>query len=524
MKYIKHPLINISLCAALFLCGGCGSEYEPDNGSIGTGSMNPVPLIIHATASGFGGLPAAMPSSTRTPVAPPVTRTPTEDGLETQFNAGDAIGIFAIKDGKIVDGISNTKLTYTIDASGAGSWNPPTGSELYWYEGVGYVAYYPYKDGITIDATQTTDNIIASLAAHASLQPGTDQATADKYTACDLMTATGTPVSDGTDESKKILNLDLKHQHALLVLKVHTLAPYKTSSGYIYYPPASDANLDAAATGLELDGVPVLRTGDGNFRIIMKPTAAATSYNGTYVSDGRRCSFQITTAASGYASGTCYTVWINTQLPDEASTTTTRELALGDFYYQDGSILPGDSGYQESAGNLCIGVVFYAGVGSSDSAGNYDGKLTGIHGYVLARNYATASWGDSSKQWASGNTSGFVGYTDCKKMKEAIESDGKSFPSYSYCASFTPAPTTGITSGWYFPSFAQVSNYIPNASRLAAYLTQIPGGSDIGHHYHSSSTESGSGNTYLKSRDEPSKYWVGNKGDGSYQVRAVLTF
>lgn len=181
---MKEYLTGISLCAALLLAGGCSNENDMTNSN-----GNPVPLTVRATAGSFEEVPETGKSDA------PATRTPTEDGNTTTFATGDAIGIFAIKDGAIVDGISNSKLTYSEGADGAaGSWNPEEGTALYWYEGVSYVAYYPYTDGITINATKTTDEIIASLGGNGKLQPAADQSAADgsAYTASDLMTASAT--------------------------------------------------------------------------------------------------------------------------------------------------------------------------------------------------------------------------------------------------------------------------------------------------------------------------------------------
>ena len=125
---MKEYLTGISLCAALLLAGGCSNENDMTNSN-----GNPVPLTVRATAGSFEEVPETGKSDA------PATRTPTEDGNTTTFATGDAIGIFAIKDGAIVDGISNSKLTYSEGADGAaGSWNPEEGTALYWYEGVSY--------------------------------------------------------------------------------------------------------------------------------------------------------------------------------------------------------------------------------------------------------------------------------------------------------------------------------------------------------------------------------------------------
>ncbi|MCD8182859.1 MAG: fimbrillin family protein [Bacteroides sp.] len=188
---------------------------------------NPIPLTIRATAEDFGNLPQA---------EAPLTRVPTEDGNTTVFRTGDAIGIFALKDGAIVDGINNTKLTYN-NASGTDSWETPTGTALYYYEGVSYIAYYPYKDNIAIDATQGTDAIIASLLDNSDLQPATDQSNTDGsgYTGSDLMTAFGTPPA-GSTASEKILTLEFNISFSLLVLvpRVFVQCTAPANGGFVY--------------------------------------------------------------------------------------------------------------------------------------------------------------------------------------------------------------------------------------------------------------------------------------------------
>lgn len=77
-----------------------------------------------------------------------------------EFVDGDSIGVFAIKDGAIMDNIDNAKLVYNMSS---GSWNPVGNGTLYWYDGVSYVAYYPYRKNITIDLSKGMDGAIASL-------------------------------------------------------------------------------------------------------------------------------------------------------------------------------------------------------------------------------------------------------------------------------------------------------------------------------------------------------------------------
>lgn len=340
MRYQKQVIyIIFILCGIL---GGCTAEDGTDSAN-GTDNSR-LPLTICATASGFDGLTTARKPSTRTPV---------EDGTTTTFTTGDAIGIFTIKDGKIADGISNAKLTYSEDASGtAGCWNPQEGTTLYWYEGVSYVAYYPYKDGITIDASKTTDEIIASLADNGSLQPATDQSDTSgslaNYTACDLMTASGTPEADSGNPARKILALNFEHQFALLVLdpQVYMACTAPANGGFVYRTnskaPVTDSNVKSAT----INGVTACRMSDGTYRALVKPTAGASQITGSYLTrtDNKKVSFNGSSIAAGLAAGHYYKVEVIRSTPNTTDSWE-RALAPGDFVFHGSTnieIYPGD--------------------------------------------------------------------------------------------------------------------------------------------------------------------------------------
>lgn len=173
----KHSFISGFLGAALLIAsscalGGCTEIADEPQGIDDAG--NGTPLTIRATASGFV---SCVQGDT------PATRTPTENGYTTEFNDGDAIGIFALKeyatpDVTPVDGVYNLKLVYTKAADGSGSWAPASGDThvLYSYDDLVYVAYYPYREGITIKQDIETE-IFKDLAANAKLQPAADQST-----------------------------------------------------------------------------------------------------------------------------------------------------------------------------------------------------------------------------------------------------------------------------------------------------------------------------------------------------------
>ena len=187
----KTFLSNICLYTFLILGGGCTDEAGMEN--IGNTDRR-IPLTISATVSSYTAIDKKNTS---------VTRTPIENGYTTEFSDGDAIGIFALRNFETpnvaaIDGVYNLKLVYTKAADGTGSWAPATGDThaLYSYDdNLAYVAYYPYRDGITIKQDNKAE-ILKDLANNAKLQPAADQSTSAAYTGSDLMAAVASPTVD----------------------------------------------------------------------------------------------------------------------------------------------------------------------------------------------------------------------------------------------------------------------------------------------------------------------------------------
>ncbi len=88
---MKYSFIVTVLCGLLVIGGAC-TQNDPEDGK----RTNQTPLIVKATASNFNHLSIS---------GSPFARTPLEDGAETQFIAGDAIGIFAVKNDAIANAI-----------------------------------------------------------------------------------------------------------------------------------------------------------------------------------------------------------------------------------------------------------------------------------------------------------------------------------------------------------------------------------------------------------------------------------
>lgn len=451
---------------SIFATGGCTDEINTNNDS-GT-DPTPAVLVVRATATDFTG-------------AQPLTRTPVEDGAATRFSAGDAIGLFAIENGVIADGINNIKLTYSGATDGAaGNWEPQAGTTLYWYKDVSYVAYYPYKAGITIDASQTTEQIIASLAANASLQPVADQSDADKYTACDLMTANGTPVNDPGNPARKILTLHFKHQFALLILEpqAYMACLVPADGGFIYRTnskaPATDPNVKSAT----INSVNACRMSDGTYRVLVQPTASASQITGSYLTstDNKKVSFNGTSISTGLAAGYCYKVDVIRPTPNTTNSVV-RALAPGDFVFHGTNcieVYPGN-GLLENGKipdcNDAVGVVVTCDPSRmTDAECNRNGWN---HAYVMGLyQEADCKWGPTKAETvipsvargSMGNTNGaqfdMNGYTESEAILNTYKNEISNYPVFDKLNTFrtnnpVPGELNNKRSQWFIGSVGQ---------------------------------------------------------------------
>lgn len=151
------------------------------------------------------------------------------------------------------------------------------------------------------------------------------------------------------------------------------------------------------------------------------------------------------------------------------------ELKMGDYYYSDGSTSDGGVRAMNTvtkevvfadplpglaAGKTCIGLVFYVGAGPEDKAEYYvDRGLSEIKGYVIALKDVSNSiaWGAATWFGTSGSSSAFNGYSNTKTVLGNTTINSPAFNgAYNYASGTTPsAPAT--SSGWYYPSVAQLS-------------------------------------------------------------------
>ncbi|MEO4873131.1 fimbrillin family protein [Bacteroides uniformis] len=322
-RYMKF-FTGIVFWGILLVCSACTDEYEANNGGMKE-CCEGVPFTVRAIVADFEELSNAGKSSTRTSVR--------DEHFKMEFVDGDSIGVFAIKDGAIMDNIDNAKLVYNMSS---GSWNPVGNGTLYWYDGVSYVAYYPYRKNITIDLSKGMDGAIASLTGNEKLQPAKDQSTTEKHIVSDLLVATGVPAIDNS--SGIILNLLFQHQFALLVLQpqvyVGCFAPEK--AGFVYHRESRVLGTDSAAINVSLNGITPYQIDSLKYCAIVPPQANARVTGNYMTTDGRddtNIKINYSGSSISFTSGKCYTLKVISPVPGKGGIE--RKLYPGDFVFQN---------------------------------------------------------------------------------------------------------------------------------------------------------------------------------------------
>ena len=269
----------------------------------------------------------------------------TENNYSTIFVNGDAIGIFAVRNGAIVSNINNVKCTMQD-----GAWEMETNIEYKEseFKKMSFYAYYPYNGTFNSDTdfdaskTLTDGDPFEGYVANWKVDAEQDEANYTKY---DLMTSVG---KASGQRLKGQVSFVMQHRMALAVLQM------------------PDVVYDFTNTDVTIDDY-ILPTQAGSFKLnnkIAKPYEqeinSKTYYRflvnpnkeftiaGSYITSKEEKTYDHTaTLTSGQAK--LYKV----KNPD----TIKQQLSVGDYLCADGSIISKDAAVPENA----IGVIFYVG-------------------------------------------------------------------------------------------------------------------------------------------------------------------
>lgn len=394
-----------------------------------------------------------------------------ERGYSTVFTEGDCIGLYVVKDGTLE--VKNLCLTLQ-----GGKWTLPAGaSQLLYSPDKSYHAYYPYQNDSDMNGKVSPgdEDFFKYVVDEWSVNP--DQSTYAQYTASDLMTARGM-------YNNHTLSFAMEHRMSLLILQVpatkynytEKIDGREISKSYYRYTAVISENSywqENPCTARLL-----LNTTDPTH---LNPGPYKYYYNGTKETFNLKYS-QLKLQPGKYTVHT---------LDDSKVTEEFRSLKAGDYYMQDGSILPGDEVSNLSRDELrksCLGVVFWVGE-IEGIHWTQTGRKKGdrllmrdhpecVHGMVVAMDdtssqemkWATGKgatehiyeWAESFKDFTSGEQADWeeiqksdiaFGYYSSRLMAlYGSRNSDTTFPVYDAIATYAtthPAPTG--SSGWFLP-------------------------------------------------------------------------
>lgn len=399
-----------------------------------------------------------------------------ERGYSTVFTEGDRIGLYVVKD-KTLE-VENLCLTLQ-----GGKWTLPAGtSQLFYSPDKSYHAYYPYQNDSDMNGKVSPgdEDFFKLLVEAWSVKD--NQSTYAQYTASDLMTARGM-------YNNHTLSFAMEHRMSLLILQV----------------PATKYNYTEKIDGREISKSYYRYTAvisensywqenpcTARLLVNTKETAGSVQGSYKYYYNGAKETFIFYYSQLNLQPGK-YTVHT---LGDSKVTEESRSLKAGDYYMQDGSILPGDEVSNLSRDELrksCLGVVFWVGENkgihwtpTGDKAGDHllmHDHPECVHGMVVAMHDAsqravwateqgatksTYAWADSFNEFTTGEQADWeeiqksdTGFGYCRSRLMALYGSRHSdttFPARNAIATYAgehPAPAG--SSGWFLPGIYELA-------------------------------------------------------------------
>ncbi len=578
MKRTEQLYRTAVLLTLLMLAAACTPDDAFDNAAPGNGTDPAAVFTITVTDGAYAAAPVtdtpeASAANAATNNGAPVTRA-VERGFATEFTKGDAIGIYVVKKTKEAREaiLENGKFTYDgqtwkAEQSQALPSIPHDDEYLYF-------AYYPYQEdmssnyNVSIEKDDAKDffwNLINWW------EIKNDQSTYAKYTANDLMVARGVvaPLPDGSPASPSgsTLTFTMEHQMVLVVIRLpHTICTYTETI---------DGKDMSKSYNLYTGGYVEKWWQENHYtaRHIMSLNktwnAVMTPYY--YDSEFNKHEFTANVISTEHVPGGKYKIYI---VDGGKETTTERPLAEGDFYMNDGTVLPkeafSDKEMPDDVKDDCIGVVFWVG-----EKGKYHWTKTQsregdcllmydhpgcTHGMVVALQDATngAKWGpdiegdkslglwaenfgeftnDEQSKWNNIILSGTLyGYSRSAIIDlYTTHNAGSKFPAYQAVKEYANANSTPEeSSGWFFPGMNELATIVfgtPNDigdqtiehwNKINSQIEKTNGNKMTGRYWSNSDFEGNMAwQAYPEKKDE--LYNAKPKSD-SYKVRAVLAF
>lgn len=489
MKTIKF-YTGISLLTALFLFSGCGKELDeiPAGGSGTESPENPAQEegeLLRLRVSDAGYLDAGTGSRA------------TDSGLTTTFDDGDKIGLFVVNN-------ENEVLYANVPYEKKGEeWTATQPIRTKGYP-VRIFAYYPYveDDKITEKVDATAADASAFFASYIEGLDISNQSTLADYRQADVMACMVT--IDNAEAARKELTLKMNHLMGLVVVKLPTEVTFsvtyylKDDESYEWTIPDVKLPANLSDESFTVSGIQPLKEETG-YRYLCKSGEHNISFNGVFTTYERVKSYRVSDATVSAGSSKTYNVSVP---PLDAPQKVEHILQVGDFYMEDGSILPWSDTSSDKAD--CVGIVFWLGDPTATDPVLQAAYPKCTHGLVVSLKevekiqwqpefdfYTTIqSWAESQSFYASGgyksldyNVSGgsdnpgeIQGYNNTEILK-LYNSSHSSYPvtvlsCFSTITSGVNLPG-GKTSGWYLPSPKELVELHNAESKVNASLSAL---------------------------------------------------
>lgn len=438
----------------------------------------------------------------------------TDNGYATTFVAGDAIGVYGVKDNRVVDGINNKKFTLQDD----GTWKV-TGEVIEYTEAemgdIKFFAYYPYCEtddarlgGATFDAASSAP--FAEFVSNWTL----DYAEAASYTSNDLMISKSTSVEANGAVGE--LNFTMSHCMAVAAVKLagktYKFDNVPAIADYVVPADPIDFKITQGAGEKEVKNA-YYDEQNGLYRILVKPNTAYT-VAGSYNMGGK---MEYSKDYSGSEAGKV----VKFEVASNAAAIN-HTLQAGDYYCADGSIVAKDATAPANA----VGVVFFAGnpqpsaIEGTKTYTEYNDALrrdypNAKHGLVIALNNSLGSASKFStgkdaqfSAWVAGSewdgkfvdnivsvaVPAYLGYNHTTIMEKCPRADLWDFAKTALDTYRNGVAVPLVATEWFIPSLyeyetlTKVLNDV-NTSIAATNGTELVSGLDMGKGTYWSSNE-----------------------------------
>ena len=496
MKTMKF-YTGLSLFAALLLFSGCGKELDelPAGGSNTESPKNPAQTegeLLRLRVSDAGYLDVGTGSRA------------TDSGLTTTFEDGDKIGLFVVNN---ENEVLYANVPYTKNGE---EWTAEQNVRTKGYP-VRVFAYYPYveDDKIIGKINNEAQDASAFFQKYIEGLDISNQSTLADYRQADVMACM---VSiDDAEAARKELTLKMNHLMGLVVVKLPTEVTFSSVTYYLkddenYEWTIPDVKLPANLSdeSFTVSGIQPLKEETG-YRYLCKSGEHNISFNGGFTTYERVKSYRVSDATVSAGSSKTYNVSVT---PLDAPQKVEHILQVGDFYMEDGSILPWSDTSSDKTN--CIGIIFWSGNPTTTDLVLQEEHPNCKHGLVVSLqeakyarwqpkcrpeiNYGVDYWFFNTQSYyvttnykvTEKNISGIYpnftsgdiqGYNNTEILKKYNSHFQESMPVtlLDYLSNITSGVSLpdGITSGWYIPSPKELFELYSVKSKVNNILSQL---------------------------------------------------